>query len=269
MDDLYTVDTPENVEFAYDIAGIGSRFLAAILDTAILVVAIMALGLVLGILLPRLGIDTDGTLSRNYTVALLFGGLFLLVIAYYVLFELFWNGQTPGKRIVGLRTVRSGGRPITFGSSLIRNLIRLADFLPSFYGLGVVVMFIDRQARRLGDLAAGTLVVKERRAVTLESLSATPALRPLPQLQPGQPLPEPSMPNIHLLTEQDYDLVQEFLRRRAELGREPRTRLASQIAGALKTRLALPPEGDPEAFLTAVVTEYQLLRRRQQQLLES
>lgn len=266
MDDLYTVDTPENVEFAYDIAGIGSRFLAAIIDTAVLLIALTSVAVVLGVLLPRLGLDPSGRLSESFLLALVFGGLFLLTIAYYVLFELFWNGQTPGKRVVGLRTVRSGGRPITFGSSLIRNLIRLADFLPSFYGLGVVVMFIDRQARRLGDLAAGTLVVKERRQITLESLTGAPTQRPLPQPLAGQALPEPTMPNIHLLTDQDYDLVQEFLRRRTELGREPRARLASQIAGGLKARMGLPPEGDPEGFLMAAATEYQLLRRRQQQL---
>ncbi|HEU4327831.1 MAG TPA: RDD family protein [Roseiflexaceae bacterium] len=262
MDDRYTVDTPENVEFAYDIAGIGSRFLAAIIDTFILALTIIALLVALGLLLPRLGLDTDGALANNTIVVLLFGGLFLLLISYYILFEMIWNGQTPGKRAIGLRTVRNGGRPITFVSSAVRNLIRLADFLPSFYGLGVVVMFIDRQARRLGDLAAGTLVVKERRAVTLESLTAPSAS--LPQFPADQPLPQLTLPNMHLLNNQDYELVQEFLRRRGELGREARLRLGAQLADGIKGRLGLPREGEPEGFLQLVALEYQLMRRQQQ-----
>lgn len=260
MDDRYTVDTPENVEFAYDIAGIGSRFLAAIIDTFLLGLTIIALLVALGLLLPRLGLDTDGALANNTIVVLLFGGLFLLLISYYILFEMIWNGQTPGKRAIGLRTVRSGGRPITFVSSAVRNLIRLADFLPSFYGLGVVVMFIDRQARRLGDLAAGTLVVKERRAVTLESLTAAPSLPPLPA---NQPLPQLTLPNLHLLNNHDYELVQEFLGRRGELGREARLRLGAQLADGIRSRLGLPPEGESEGFLQLVALEYQLMRRQQ------
>jgi hypothetical protein len=159
--------------------------------------------------------------------------------------------------------VREGGRPITFVGSAIRNLIRIVDFLPALYGIGVVVMFVDRRSRRLGDLAAGTLVVKERRGVTLASLTAG-AVAPFPALAPGEALPQPTLANIGLLNDQDYNLVQEFLGRRSELGREARARLGVQLAGNIQARLGLPQGGDAERFLQYVAGEYQLLKRQQQ-----
>jgi uncharacterized RDD family membrane protein YckC len=261
MDDRYTIDTPENIEFAYDIAGIGSRFLAAIVDTMLIVVLEIIIFLVLGLLVGVL--DLGGTTSGSLLAALstLLG--FVILWGYYIAFELIWNGQSPGKRIVGLRVVREGGRPITFVSSAIRNLIRIVDFLPAFYGIGVVVMFVDRRARRLGDLAGGTLVVKERRGVTLESLTASGAVT-APPARPGEPVPQPTLPNVQLLNDQDYDLVQEFLSRRGELGREARLRLGAQLASGLQARLGLPQGGDSERFLQYVAAEYQLLKRQQE-----
>ena len=256
MDDRYTVDTPENIEFAYDIAGIGSRFLAAIIDTLVIAAALILLGIVAGLAGARSALARDAAGSVIAAVAALLS--FLMLWGYYITFELMWNGQSIGKRAIGLRVVRDGGRPITFVSSAIRNLIRIADFLPAFYGIGVIVMFVDRRARRLGDLAGGTLVVKERRGVTLESLTAPSA----PAIAiPGSPAAAPGLPNLHLLRDQDYDLIQEFLRRRDELGREPRLRLGSQLASGLQAKLGLPQGGDAEGFLQLVASQYQQLRR--------
>src|SRR5690242_21326471 len=246
MDDRYSVATPENIEFAYDIAGIGSRFLAAIIDTLLIGIGEIILGVVIGVALSTT--SQDGGSSSASSILSAIGAIlaFLILWGYYIVFELVWNGQSPGKRAIGLRVVREGGRPITFISSAIRNLIRIVDFLPLFYGIGVVVMFVDRRARRLGDLTAGTLVVKERRGVTLESLT-TPAIVPL--AQPGEPAQPPTLPNIHMLNDRDYNLIQEFLRRRGELGREARVRLGAQLASGLQTRLGLPQGGDAERFL--------------------
>ena len=198
MDDLYTIDTPENIEFAYDIAGIGSRFLAAIIDTFLIIVAE-------GIVFFAAGAITNFTalgeqVSRLESVVAALAGLLAFVIlwGYYIIFELVWNGQSPGKRVVGLRRCARGGRPVTFLSAATRNLVRLIDFLPAFYGIGVIVMFIDPRARRLGDFAAGTLVVRERRSVTLESLTATTGAS-IPQAQPDQAR-LPTLEHVHLLT---------------------------------------------------------------------
>ncbi|NJM09012.1 RDD family protein [Candidatus Gracilibacteria bacterium] len=169
MEDRYIVDTPENIAFAYDVAGIGSRFLAAIVDSLLLILLQLAVGAVL--LFVGIGFDGNGLLDGSIALAIWSITSFLFFWGYYLVFELIWNGQSPGKRWLGLRTVREGGRPITFVASAVRNLIRVIDFLPGFYGIGVVTMFIDGRSRRLGDLAGGTLVVKEGRAVTLDSLT--------------------------------------------------------------------------------------------------
>jgi len=258
MDDRYTIDTPENIEFAYDIAGIGSRFLAAMIDTLLIGIAQAILILLVGLTSSAIGLRA----ADDLLVAL--GALlaFAILWGYYIAFELLWSGQSPGKRAIGLRVVREGGRPITFAGSAIRNLIRIVDFLPALYGIGVLVMFVDRRSRRLGDLAGGTLVVKERRSVTLESLMAAGAVAP-PALAPGETLPQPTLPNIDLLNDQDYHLVQEFLGRRNELGRDARARLGMQLAGGIQSRLGLPQGGDAERFLQFVVGEYQLLKRQQ------
>lgn len=261
MDDIYTIETPENIEFAYEIAGIGSRFLAAIIDTFLIVVAEAIMFFVLGILITQTQLGEQLGAAESLLAAL--GSLlgFVILWGYYIVFEMVWNGQSPGKRAIGLRVVRAGGRPITFISSAIRNFIRLIDFLPSFYGVGVVAMFIDRRARRLGDLAAGTLVVKERSGVTLESLAASGPEVPLPHPRPGESAPAPTLANVHLLNDQDYNLVQEFLRRRDELGRDARKRLGVQLASGLQARLGIPQGGDAERFLQYVAVEYQLHKR--------
>src|SRR5690349_18397863 len=260
MDDRYTIDTPENIEFAYDIAGIGSRFLAAIIDTLLIGLAEVVVILIISLTVSAIGLASSA--AGSLLAAL--GGLlaFAILWGYYIAFELLWNGQSPGKRAIGLRVVREGGRPITFVGSAIRNLIRIVDFLPAFYGIGVVVMFVDRRARRLGDLAGGTLVIKERHGVTLESLSGPSMAAPVPAT-PGAPSPVPTLANVDLLNDQDYNLVQEFLRRRDELSRDARVRLGVQLAGGLQAQLGLPQGGDAERFLQYVATEYQLFKHQQ------
>ncbi len=258
MDYRYTIETPEQIEFAYDIAGIGSRFLAAIIDTALLVLLQIGLGLsffVIGSQIEAAGTDVSSILIAGWSIL-----SFVLFWGYYIMFELLWNGQSPGKRAVRLRVVREGGRPITFATSAIRNLIRFVDFLPGFYGLGVLVMFIDRRARRLGDLAGGSLVVKDRGTVSLDSL--TKAAEP-----PRMELPAAtnlSLPNLHVVDDDDYNLVQDFLRRRSDLSRESRQRLGTQLANGLRSRLGLSVEIYPEPFLETFVHEYRIARGREE-----
>lgn len=260
MDARYTVDTPENITFAYDVAGIGSRFLAAIVDTLLLLVLQAGIWAVFILMMSQLD-PIGATTATSIVTAVAIFLSFVLLWGYYILFEMLWSGQTPGKRAVGLRVVREGGRPITFVASAIRNLIRFIDFLPGFYGLGVMVMFIDQRARRLGDLAAGTLVVKERGTVSLESL--TRQTDPLPTAATnGEPV-QLKLPNLHLVTEEDYNLVQDFLRRRSELGRESRAQLGAQLAENLRVRLGIPPDSYHESFLEYLAYEYRLNRQQE------
>jgi uncharacterized RDD family membrane protein YckC len=159
---------------------------------------------------------------------------------YYIFFEMIWNGQSPGKRWVGLRVIRTNGTPITLTESIIRNLVRLIDFLPFYYGLGVVTMFINEQSRRLGDLAAGTLVVWDRPAIALESLGiasrpATPTRNISPRVA--------ALP-VERLSEQDLRLVEEFFRRRHDLA--TRADLAQRLLRQLYEQMGLePPQLDP------------------------
>lgn len=251
----YTVETPEQIELAYDIAGIGSRFLAALIDHVI-IAALLSFGCVtLSLLLDRLDVGLDSLL----VISIFFIGIYLSICAYFVFFETTWNGQTPGKRLVGIRVVRTGGRPIGFLGSAIRNLIRLADFLPLLYGVGMITMFVDRRARRLGDFAAGALTLREGRQVTLDMLSA-PRIEPVAEI--AVPVAnEITIPNLQALEAADYEIVQEFLRKRNGINYEVRRQLAGRLLEGLQTRLGYLIQGDAEIFLLQLVAEYQALMR--------
>ncbi|MCP5098637.1 MAG: RDD family protein [Chloroflexi bacterium] len=227
-EEFLNIDTPENVAFDYEIVGIGSRFLAALIDT--LIIAIIQAFVYL-VILAILGFDLDIT-SPNFSliIGLLTFLSFLMLWGYYIFFEIAWNGRTPGKKAVGLRTIRQDGTPITVTESIIRNLIRFIDFIPMGYGVGVITMFIDSKSRRLGDLAAGTIVVRDLEEVTLESLK--PATRRPQQLRaPGPAETTARTYPIHLLDESDIRMAESFLNRHLEL------RNSKQLAYKISQRL--------------------------------
>lgn len=235
LEDYLSIDTPENVAFGYEVAGIGSRFLAAAIDTILIIV----LQAIVNFTLVLLSISfLDDIFGDNLSVWLfaIFGLIsFAFFWGYYILFEMIWNGQSPGKRWMGLRVLRTDGTPITLIESIVRNLVRLVDFLPFFYGAGVITMFINEQSRRLGDLAAGTLVVHDQATVTLESLSATSAsLGPVSRTSTATiDLP------IERLSSHDIEMVEDFLRRRLELANS--STLANRLIQVLFARMELPP----------------------------
>ncbi len=227
------IQTPENVAFGYQIAGIGSRFLASLLDTMIVVLLQVVVLIVLTLIIR----SVDGSVFSDQISAWVYA-IFGLVAAvfywgYYVFFEMLWNGQSPGKRWVGLRVIRGDGTPITLSESLIRNLARLVDFLPAAYGIGIVTMFIDKQSRRLGDLAAGTLVVQDRAPITMQDL----AVKRTVHLRPWANVSLDGFP-IERLTNNDLSLIEDFLLRRDQL--TYREALAIQILNTLYQRLGLP-----------------------------
>src|SRR5579864_5484987 len=160
--DQLSIETPELVAIEMPLAGIGSRFIALLVDTLIWVACLIVLGLLFWAFQPAM--EAFSTLSYQWAFALVTFVIFLLNWGYFTLFEAFWNGRTPGKRIARIRVIQRSGRPIGFFESLARNLVRYVDQIPFFYAVGVIVMFITRQHQRLGDLAAGTLVVRDREA---------------------------------------------------------------------------------------------------------
>ena len=253
-EDYLSIATPENVAFGYDIAGLGSRFLAALVDTLIiLVLQILVNVTVILIVVNVFDVHLfDGDLDQSVAWALAVMSLiaFAFFWGYYIFFELLWNGQSPGKRLIGLRVIRKDGTPITLTESIVRNLIRLIDFLPAYYGIGVVAMFVDGQSRRLGDMAAGTLVVRDRAAITLESLSDG---NPSPvEAASGGEAAASGWP-VERLSSRDLEMAEEFLRRRDSLPN--RVTLASQILLALYRQMALPPEQADLSRAEAVIAE--------------
>jgi uncharacterized RDD family membrane protein YckC len=257
LDDRYYVETPEVVAIAYDVAGLGSRCVAAAVDTLLILVLQAGLGAAVLGFATLLGGALDE--ATNLLLALWALLAFLLLWGYYLLFELLWSGQSPGKRLVGLRVIREGGRPVDFSASAVRNLVRAVDFVPFAYGLGVLTMFADTRARRLGDFAAGTLVVREGRPLALADLArgATPA--PVPP-RPADAPPTPLIANLHLLRPEERELAEAFLRRREGLSPARRGELAARIAAALRARLALPQGGDPERFIEHLVREHRVFQ---------
>ena len=237
MSEQYIVNTPENISFGYDVAGIGSRFLAVFVDTLIqgtlyvflFIVLVLIEGLDAAVPLPRQLRD----LAPILTVAV----LFLIQFGYFMGFELITGGQTPGKRLLNLRVMKDNGYPLAPLDSVIRNLIRIIDFFPFAYGIGVIVMFLNDRSKRLGDFAAGTIVVKLRDEVKLSSLSS--------QAPTGS---APEWPGIENLREADVELIESFLERRAQL-REPGA-LAGTIARTVRSRLGSPAADERASALS-------------------
>src|ERR1700678_1103703 len=164
--DQLNIETPEQVDLRFPIAGIGSRFLALLADSVLQVVALVAMFFVFGLIVsaaPRVaGTTTMVNTGAKWFIAAVGLFYFLLYWGYYSLFEAFWNGQTPGKRLLKIRVIKDSGRQITLFEALTRNLIRVIDMLPSFYLVGVITMLCNKEQKRLGDLVAGTIVVHER-----------------------------------------------------------------------------------------------------------
>ncbi len=234
QEDTLDINTPENVAFGYQVAGIGSRFLATLIDTILVTLLQVIVVVTYYFILYLLDSDPSGGGSA-WAAAIMGLVVFLFYWGYYIFFEMLWNGQTPGKRWTGLRVIRTDGTPITLSESLIRNLTRLVDFLPAAYGVGVITMFIDKRARRLGDLAAGTLVVHDRAPISIQSLSVKRAVNY--SMQGYKPISLDGFP-VERLTNDDLSLIEDFLSRRDQLTH--RETLAIQILSTLHSRLGLP-----------------------------
>lgn len=238
-DKYLTIDTPENVAFGYDVAGIGSRFLATMVDTLLIIILMVIVNVaslfLTTILLGSNWVDEAVVVWVGAILGLISFGLFW---GYYIVFEMMWNGQSPGKRWVGLRVLKLDGTPITLVESVVRNLIRLIDFLPFYYGFGVVTMFINEQSRRLGDLAAGTLVVYDTGAITLDELSQDSMI---PGLRAQAISPDTEQLPVERLTAQDMAMIEDYLRRRFDLAN--RFDVAAKISERLHAQMQVPDPG--------------------------
>jgi uncharacterized RDD family membrane protein YckC len=221
------VATPERVSFDYQVAGIGTRAIAQLLDLLILG------GVLLGVMLAAVALGQTGSDALAYLLAVI--GSFVVTFGYFWACEAFWSGQTVGKKVFRLRAVGDRGEPMTFVQAGIRNIVRVIDFLPYAYGVGMVTLFINGKGKRLGDLAAGTIVVKDSDALQLWQLPGGRA--PAASLPAQVPAFVPATPQELLLRRLDPELrrfVTSYARRRAELPLALRAQLAGQVQSNLK-----------------------------------
>ena len=225
-------------------AGVGSRFLALAIDTLIQIAVALAAILTFAVLAAT-GIVSGIGRSSVWAIAAVSFIFFLLFFGYFALFEIFWNGQTPGKRMIGIRVVSESGRPLTIAEAIGRNLLRIVDQLPGFYGIGIIVALLNSRNRRLGDLLAGSIVVRE---------SALASIRP-----DWQAAPASSAPSLGAgaLSQEQLGLIEAFLYRRADLAPDVRSRMAAHILDQLKPHLPFMPDAgvSPESTLESLASE--------------
>jgi uncharacterized RDD family membrane protein YckC len=261
--DQLNIETPEQVTLRFPIAGVGSRFLAFLTDSVIQGAALFAMFfffvLIVGSSKKLVGLAGPSETAVKWFIAAAVLFYFLLYWGYYSLFEAFWNGQTPGKRLLKIRVIKDSGRQITLFEALARNLLRVIDMLPSFYLVGVISILCNREQKRLGDLVAGTIVVHERSdeqpLMSHNSRTFTAALYPQPF--EAEPVPDGvALPadRVARLDAADLNVIDTFFSRALDLDLEKRAEIAGRIADWMSAKMQVPlPEGvAPERVLEAI-----------------
>jgi uncharacterized RDD family membrane protein YckC len=229
LDNTTDVETPERIRFRHHVAGPVRRGLAYLIDLCARGAIVFVTGL-----LAMLGGFVVGKATMGVGLVV----FFMVEWGYNILFETFWRGQTPGKRALGLRVVKEGGYPVGFIDSVLRNLLRAADFLPMGYVLGLLVMGGDTRYRRIGDRVAGTMVVVETSARVAAPVTLTP---------PATAEELAALPHRPPLSPDEVDALAMFLRR-AHLSPARRVELAEVVAPVLAARMHQPVR-DPVRFL--------------------
>ncbi len=246
-DDKLTIETPEQIPLEFPLAGIGSRFLALAIDTLIYGAAILVIGIVI-VVVPFFGIGARGSFSAGMWLTAIFILIaFVIQFGYFAWFESVWNGQTPGKRSQRLRVIRDSGQPISTFDAVARNLLRIVDGLPGFYGIGIVAALLSDKNKRLGDYVAGTVVVHEK-------LLEEPGQGQMKYAEAGVA----SGYDVARVSPEEFQLVEAYLLRRPQLVPNVRARLTQQIVERLAAKLEISPEDQrrPEPLLEKLATEY-------------
>jgi uncharacterized RDD family membrane protein YckC len=249
------LQTPESVELEFTLAGIGNRALALAIDYLVM---FSFLGLALWLwwvfsdqlfnYLDQLQIDYSGLANWLLAIAALLA--FFVWIGYFIGFETLWRGQTPGKRMAKIRVIREDGRPARLPQAILRALLRPVDDALS---LGVWMIMLGPQEKRLGDWVAGTIVVQEERTAVVSAFSTSEAAQAIADyvLQYA---------NVSLMLPDDFAVVREYLQRRSVLQDQAKTNLSLQLARQIKTLIELeklPDNTAPDVFLEGIYLAYQ------------
>ena len=243
--------TPEAVALEFRTANLGSRILAYLLD-----MVIVALGILAGLLTVALiGQASDVVVPDWVALTLVLVLLPSWWLGYFIAFETLWRGRTLGKAALGLRVVTREGAPVRFRHAAIRGLLGLVDILILSGFFAVVFILFTRDNQRLGDMVAGTLVLRERSAL---AAPAPVSFAPPPGLEHYTATLDPSGVGTD-----EYQAVRTFLLRAPGLPPGPRSALALQLASPLAARLRPPPPAgvSPEQYLHCVAAAYQHRQR--------
>ena len=229
-EEVLIIETPERVPLHFALASIGNRFLACAIDHTI---QSLALGIILltGVILSNVeAIQAMFASAPKWVGAVMILLLFLTFSSYFAFFEWLWSGQTPGKRWMKLRVIREDGRPITFWEAAVRNLLRVLDMFPyPFYSIGLISVFSTGRDQRVGDMVAGTVVVREREAEApeFEQVFASPVSDPALRRSFK---PVEFTASLSSLTDAEIQVVETFLRRRWDLSDIPRQWMAWRVS---------------------------------------
>jgi uncharacterized membrane protein SpoIIM required for sporulation/uncharacterized RDD family membrane protein YckC len=243
------VETPEHVDVHFELAGVGSRLAAGLLDFGLIWLGLLLLVMLYGAIL---GGDLGGPDDlRGWAAAVVILLFFFLFWGYFVVFELFNGGRTPGKQALGIRVVMDTGRPLTPSGAVIRNLMRFLDcyfpFLPVVPAL--LTMFLHPSNKRLGDMAAGTIVVRDRPTDWAIGAAVPQKAAVVEPVETGPPE----------LTEDEFRLLDRFLARQGELMPEVQQRIGSDLARRFEGRIPRR-DANVQGYLVTVFAEEQRKR---------
>ena len=216
------IETPELVTFSYTVAGVGSRVAAALIDYLLCLTLFISIMVAMAYMGAGRAAGRAAMTSDVWAIAIVVLGQLFSLWGYYVLWEGLADGQTPGKRVMRLRVVSDGGYSVTFAGSAIRNLVRILDMQPVFtYGIGIASIVATKQGKRLGDLAAGTLVVREElihtRAPAARAPDADTSPSTITKATPAR------------LTDDEFAVLERFMGRRTTLQPARRVELAARL----------------------------------------
>jgi uncharacterized RDD family membrane protein YckC len=243
--DEHRIETPEQIDINLEMAGLGSRFFAQVVDWLIQIACLLALFLLGLVLFALLGLEPDIRSDQIAVIIVIALAVYMLMLGYDIYFEARHNGQTPGKKYARIRVMRQDGGPIDFRAAAVRNLLGFADFLPMFYLLGAFLILATKRGQRLGDLAAGTIVTRERGAGDVPD-------------EPVKAIDRFASDEYHFASDQlractpeDRNVLRAFLRRYARMDGKARGRLAEKLADQYLARI-----GAPEGVIDVIAETY-------------
>jgi len=240
-----TIETPEQIDLEFPLAGLGSRGLALLVDSLIQAIVVIIVSVLMELISPDL--FRHWAAAGKWMTALIISVMFCLYWGYFALFEVFWNGQTPGKRQAHIRVITNSGRPINVFEAIARNFLRAVDSQLG-YVVGAVTIAVDKRNRRLGDMVAGTVVVHELQEqgdsywYSQQSTTTDASVVDV----------------VAAMTPQEFQLIETFLNRRLDLPYDQREKTAISIADRIGTRLnvAAADRPSPESFLEELSRRY-------------